>query len=338
MRKAVRKKTLFLEFALGDLRKKKEAFAFLFLFAIYWGFCSASHFWGGFCPPGRPLLPVQWILAVFAAGALAWGQGKMAVPVRRTLILLSFAVLGLSISNPRLLYHENLSFRSAQKGLASNLLTSLSNSFIDWTKFVPSLSADSGPNWMALIAWILVIAGITVVFLIRKKPTATKANFRPSSHLIIVFFLSLAFLGYFFFDIHLEKSFSFENKDFLVFPQDDNNLSQELDGFWTWGKSKCNLLLFSTRPAKEIAFTLSSPVGGRTTIKVGWERKIVQRKKDYEGENSVSLPAPPGFPWRGGYLYWIHIQETAGFRPFRIERKNTDNRYLGVFVRINVQD
>ena len=45
-------------------QKKKESLMLLAVFSAY-GIFSAYYYWGGFCPPGRSLIPVLWILALF---------------------------------------------------------------------------------------------------------------------------------------------------------------------------------------------------------------------------------------------------------------------------------
>jgi len=51
-------------------KKRREAFLLLAAMAGYWIF-SANYYWGGYCPPGRPIIPVLWIWGLFLAIALA---------------------------------------------------------------------------------------------------------------------------------------------------------------------------------------------------------------------------------------------------------------------------
>ncbi|MGB8952008.1 MAG: hypothetical protein WCC06_05000 [Candidatus Aminicenantales bacterium] len=189
----------------------------LAVFAVFLAFFSVNRFWGGHAPPGRHLISVFWILAVFLAPVFQV-KNKAVALLRRIFLALSFLIVFACLQNPWLLFHENISNRASEIGLSSNLLTSLSNTFIDFRKVVPSLAHQPSVPWLTLTAWTAGIALVTAFVLKRKIPEVRKKRRFPLvPHLILVFSLSVLFLSYVFFNIHLERGAVFPSPNFQVF-------------------------------------------------------------------------------------------------------------------------
>jgi hypothetical protein len=320
-------------------RLRKDAVPFLFLSGLWWVFlATSSDFWGGFSPPGRPLLAVQWVLALYVLAALTWSQGKIPLILRRILIFLSVVAALICLQNPRLLYHENLAGIPGEQGLYSNLLASFSNSLIDWTKFVPSLSNRIAVyrHWRPLIFWIPAILVLTFIFLKKHKTRTQKPSFSLAFHLAYVLALCIVFMGYAFWNVHLDRAFIFEDKGYTLLFQDENHFGKELDGFWTKGENKTILFIQVPNRLTEISLGFSSPVPGGVTARVGREKTAVVLKKKTALSTAIKIPSPVGFPWKGGYLYLIQIRADRGFTPSKLDGRSTDGRSLGVFVTIEV--
>jgi hypothetical protein len=319
------------------VKKKKRSFLpLLGILILYGGFCSLIYYWGGYCPPGRTLLPVLWIMALFMAGALAWGKNRYSVSVQRALLFLSLGIVFICAKEPRLLYHETLSVIGNPSGAYSNLLTSLSNNIVNLRIFMPSLINKDHIVWTPLIFWLFALSLICFLFL--KKETRTtpdKGDLKRS--VLAVFLCSSFFLAYSFFDIHLDKAHVFADKPYTLYFQDTNNYGQELEGFWTRGRLASDVLVKTQTRVSKIRMSLSSPVPGKTTIRVGREKKTVHRDQKEGLGQTLFFTSPVGFPWRGGYLYSIRIKEEGGFRPYRLDPEIQDNRLLGIFVEIAVE-
>lgn len=318
-------------------KKKKETFFLLFIFSLYWAFCSLGYYWGGYCPPGRTLLPVLWIMALLMAYAFAKNRNRKSIIITKILILLSFLMTLIFANNPKLLYHENLSFSWSQNGIFSNFLTSISNFFIDFKKVVPTLASKENFSWIPLILWIFVATIITFTFLNKKKTRGQiKSVIKINTHLTYVLILSMSIITYMFFNIHLDDKHFYKNRTYQLYFQDKNNYGKELDGFWTKGKSTTEVLVKSLGRASEISLSLSSRVGGKTIIQVGRFKRTINLNKGNRLKKTVTFPSPVGFPWKGEYLYYIKIKEDKGFIPNKLDSRIKDNRFLGVFIQTEV--
>lgn len=321
---------------LSITRKKRQAFPFFGILFLYWGFCSLTYYWGGYCPPGRTLLPVLWIMALFMAGALAWGEKRCSVSVKRVLLFLSLGITFICAKAPRLLYQEDLSVTGYPGGPYSNLLTSLSNSVVNIRILVPSLIYKDHIIWAPLIFWLLALVLICIVFL--KKETKTTLTFRElRKPVLAVFLFSALLIAYTFFDIHLESGHVYAEKPYTLYFQDANNFGQELKGFWTRGQMASEVLVKTDIRASEIRVKLSSPAPGKAEIRVGRAKQSASRGHIEGQEKTLTFQSPVGFPWKGGYLYCIRVKEDHGFHPYRLDPKVQDNRFLGVYVEIDVE-
>jgi hypothetical protein len=321
---------------LSIAHKKRQSLPPLGIFLLYWSFCSMSYYWGGYCPPGRTLLPVMCILALFLAGAMAWGKNRYSIAVQRALLFLSLGIVFLCAREPRILYHEALSTRGIPSGTFSNLLKSLSNSIVNLQVAAPSLINITNVLWTPLIFWFVALALICMVFLKKEKKTIP-AFMDLKKPVLAVFLFSTLLLAYTFFDIHLDRAHTFKNKTYTLYFQDSNNYGQELEGFWTRGRLASEVLLETNAGASEIRVRLSSPVPGKATIRVGREKQSVSRGRTEGQEKTLAFTSPVGFQWKDGYLYSIRVKEGIGFHPHRLDPRVQDNRFLGVFVRIDVE-
>jgi hypothetical protein len=315
-------------------QKRKESLLLLAVFSVY-GVFSAYYYWGGFCPPGRPLIPILWILALFLVVALQQNRTRIRDAIIRATAGLSFLVAWVALRNPWILYHEDISSDYTGKALGSNLFRMISNSFVDFQKWIPYFFRTDPVNLIPLIFWTACTILIVAIYITKNEKKETRSfSTKLGIQTMIVFFVSLLVLTYIFFDIHLERKEVYQSQDTTLYFQDDNNYGKELEGFWTKGKSQTSVLLASQRPAEAIRITIHGLVEGRTTIRVGPAEKKIRRSKTQGLGGEVSFSGPVGFRLGKDYLYMITISDTSGFYPYRLDKSAQDNRYLGVFVKI----
>ena len=315
-------------------KKKKESWLLMTIFFAY-GMFSAYYYWGGYCPPGRPLIPVLWISALFLAVSLDENRTRIRDVIIRVSTALSFLFAWVALKNPWILYHEDISSDYSGKAIGSNFLHSISNTFIDFQKMIPSFFRTETVNPIPLIFWTTFMILLVVIYITKdKKREARFISIKMGKQTVIVFFLSLILLIYIFFDIHLEQKEIYEGQNYALYFQDDNNYGKELQGFWTKGERQTSVILSSDQPMAVIRMTLHGLNEGMTTIQVGPAEKKISRKKRNGLEGKVSFPAPIGFRLGKDYLYTITISDSSGFYPYRLDKTVKDNRYLGVFVKI----
>jgi len=321
-------------------RFRKETLLLAGLFAVFWAFCSLNYFyWGGYCPPGRPLLPVQWVLALFMAGALAFSRNRASLVGRDILVAIGFFIGAVFIRNPGLLFLESLGSPDASLalGMGSPLLAEFNNLFIDWRTIVPSLSTPLHENadWIPLLIWIPAVLGIAALFLLSRKSKSPEAPL-PSlrAHLCGWALLSVFLIGNAALNIGPEKGLILKDQGYEVIAQDKNAYPAELGGFWVRGKSKAALIIRTADPAARFSLSLSSPIAGKTTVRLARETKQAERKSGAGLEQSIVFSSPRGFAWKGSHLYRLQVEEKSGFYPWRINRDSRDSRFLGVFVKV----
>jgi len=315
-------------------KKKKESLLLLAIFFAY-GMFSAYYYWGGYCPPGRPLIPVLWMLTLLLSVSLGENRTRVRASIIRVSTALSFLVVWMAIKNPWILYHEDISSDYGGKAIGSNLLRTISNTFIDFQKWVPSFVRTDRVNSIPLIFWTTFIILVIAAYIVKDKKLEPRAvSIKLGSQTVIVFLLSLILLTYVFFDIHLEKKEVYEGQIYALYFQDGNNFGKELDGFWTKGRRKTSIILASERQVAAIRMTLNGLVEGTTTIQVGPSEKKISHNKRNGFEGKVSFPDPTGFRLGKDYLYTITISDGSGFYPYRLDKTTKDSRYLGVFVKI----
>jgi hypothetical protein len=315
-------------------KKRKESLMVLAIFLAY-GMFSAYYYWGGYCPPARPLIPVLWILALFTAFSLAQNRTGIRSAVIHVSTALSFLVVWAGLKNPWILYNEDISSDYTGKVIGSGLFQSISNVFIDFQKWVPTFVRAEKVNPFPVIFWTAVIALTVAAYIVYgKKQESRTGSLIGGIRTAVVLLLSLLLLTYVFFDISLDKKEIYEDLDYALYFQDQNNFGKELDGFWTKGERKTSVILATDQPAESIRLTLISPLQSITMVQVGPDKKkIVRRKKDgFQGH--LYFPHPVGFHLGNEYLYTITISDSSGFYPFRLDRTAKDSRYLGVFVTI----
>ncbi|MBN1224947.1 MAG: hypothetical protein JXB23_16985 [Candidatus Aminicenantes bacterium] len=316
-------------------QKKKEALYLVLVFSVF-GIFSAYYYWGGYCPPGRPMIPVIWILALFTGFSLTASRNRFRSIVMSATVASSFFVVWMALKNPWLLYHDNTASGLYDEATASNLLLVLSNTFIDFEKMFPLISLEA-IRWIPLIVWMIGAIVISLIFI--KKAGKTKpesASLSIAGHLSVVICLSLLVLTYAFFDIRLDRKDAYQEQSCEIFFQDANHYGHELGGFWTKGKRETSVLLQSPHPLPHIEVSLTGRIKGTTEIRVGRFRKTIDRTKENDFRGAVAFSSSKGFPMHNNYLHSITIKDSSGFVPFKLDRKEQDNRYLGVFVAITI--
>ena len=316
-------------------KRKRETVLLLIAMTVYWIF-SSNYYWGGYCPPGRPVIPLIWIFGLFLAIVFTEKQSRFRIAVISAGLVLSAGMVWAALRNPWILYQEQYGSELGGEFLYSKLSRALSNSFVQFHNLMPSLRELVVLNWLTLIIWIIVICAIVVIF-IKKRGGATRTLLlRMTAHLCFVFLLSLLLFTYVFFDIHLGNKVVFPDQNYELYFQDDNNFGKEVGGFWTKGKRTTSVILKSPEPLSNIEVSLTSSAGGITSMQVGGVRKKVTRTKSTGYSTNVVFSSIRGFPFQQGYLYTITIGDSSGFVPFQLDRNVRDNRFLGVFVRFKI--
>ncbi len=324
-------------FILLRRKHKHDAFFLGLLLLIFWAFVSWSNVLSAYCPPGRHMLSIFWILALFAASALGQDHSRLGAVIKSIGIALSFVVVFLTLRDPRLLYHSPNILFEYKKAIYSQLLASLSNTFVDLRGLIPSFYDPKKIDWIPLAAWIIFTVLLAFIFLKKGKVQDQPQPLHSLVfHVSYVSVISVLVLVYIFFNIQLDDPVVFKEQDCVLYFQNENHYGKELDGFWTKGGQKASVLLYSADRLSSITVDLSSEISGTTSLSVDRFKSKVNRGRDRYHTASQTFLKPTGFPWKGGYFYAIDVYDSHEFVPFQRDRSVRDNRHLGVFVRIAV--
>lgn len=312
----------------------------VFLGAIllgFWLLISWSNVLGGYCPPGRHLLSLFWMVGVFVTAALVQGRTRLRSVLSAGGISLGFAIVFLTLRDPRLLYHGPNILLHFEKSIYSQLFTSLSNSFVDFRHLAPSFFDPDRFDWIPLVLWLIVTAFVTFVYLKKARDGGPERPLlRFGWHLGLVWGLAALSVVYLFFNVQVRNGTPYSAQGYELYFQDDHHFGQELGGFWTKGGQTAAVLLYSRKRLSSLTVKLSSEVAGISTLKVDRFRRRIKRYTGPGFSSSCTFEQPTGFPWKNGYLYSLEVYEPHGFVPFQLDDTVRDNRYLGVFVQVSV--
>jgi len=315
--------------------KRGLAWTALLILGLYTAFFSINRFWSGYAPPGRHFVPILWVLALFLAAAFVI-RGNLVRWITAALLGLSFFIAAAAVINPWLLYHEGLASRGSPIDPSSKLLDSLSNSFVNFRKWAPSLVGQTSIDWRPALAWIG--AAVLIVFCVlrsRKTVPSRRLNAAGAGSLIVILGLSVAFLGYSFFDVHIDRGFPLGTSNCRLYFQDENSFGMEAGGFWTKGNGRTEILIAAPTRLARIDVSLSSSVP--IPVEIQFEKSRIQKIIGSRGE-MITLSSSPGIRLRRMTFYALKIISRGGFAPHRQDPASTDGRFLGVFVQLNFPD
>ncbi len=318
-------------------KKRREALLIMIVLGVYVLF-SAGFYWGGFCPPPRPLIPVLPIWGLFLAAALAEKPSPFRSITITLCASLSFLVVWAALRNPWILYPERHANLLGGEILFARLWRNLSSFFVPVHTWLPSLTWEGTLSWLPIIFWLAAMVLVTWLFILK---TADRKSQPVSFNLIgstcMVWVLSTLVLLYAFFDIQLDDKVVFPAEKYELYFQDTNHFGEEVGGFWTRGSLPATIVLKSAQPLSAIQLLLTSSVAGEATVQVGMSQKLVRRTIKAGLSRETAFNSVKGFFMQKGYFYTITIKDSTGFVPFRLDENIRDNRNLGVFVQIKTR-
>lgn len=319
-------------------RFKKEGFAFLLVAGTTWAFCTLTNFRGGYSPPGRSLLPIVPLLALFVSAAMAWAKNRAALHLFRILAILGILMVLLSLVQPQLFFHEGLSSASWNRDTQAHLLTHFSNAGIDFSRWVPNLIYLPKFSWITLCLWLAAVIGLSLAVLKKEPaPTSDRPARSMAGHMFWVLAFSVLLTAYHSINVHLDRRHSLTGPGYTAYFQDDNVYDGERGGFWTRGNCRTEVVVHSTARVNRLRLELSSRVPIRTLLKIGSTTIPVRLSAHDQFSTMLSISHHRGIPWENGTLYLLRFEIVNGFVPARVDQKSTDLRNLGLFVRIASQ-
>jgi hypothetical protein len=317
-------------------RNQRAAVPLLVLCAVYWMQTAIVRIWGGYCPPGRLMLPILWGPALFMTAAFAAEKSRLRYAILAGATGLAFAAAFAGLSDPRLLYNENILTALSGTGAFNKLLASLSNSTIDFRRWVPSFANAEALKAPATAVWLFAAAAAAFVFARNGKGDGRPYRpFSPWAHAAVVLGLSLAVAGAAFFNVKIDIGSRADGVEILF--QDGNTHGTEPGGFWTRGERGATVLIRASRRLSRISVALTSPIPGQTNVRAGMAERTVVRAGRNQPPATADFDAPVGFRRGDGYLYSLRVEDSGSFVPHLLDRQSVDGRTLGVFVSVSAR-
>ncbi len=313
--------------------RRKTLILLVALLIPHWALISFAQVWGGYCPPGRLILPAFWVLAVFMGVAFASVRGRADRTVVTGVVILGFLGALAGLANPGLLNNEHHFMVPEARFVYGRLPAALSNSVVDLKNWIPSFSSWAVLKMPALYAWLAAAAILTGMFVRRRKAGGDPpARFRPATVRTAVIGTAALAVALAFFNARLGDPLPVSGSKLTFYFQDGNTHGLESGGFWTADGRETCVLVRSPERLQSLDVTLSSPMRGKSRVLAGMSEARAERREAMGPPMTVTFPRPVGFPWKGGWLYSLRVRDNAGFRPNRLYRDSTDGRDLGVFV------
>lgn len=317
---------------------RRRAVPLAVIFACFWVLVALTQRESGNCPPGRPLLSVFWILALFLSASFAQPVSRIMACIRRVLTAVTLFMPILALSDPWLLYPGSASLLQKTVSGRADLWDSVSTHFIHIRAWMPALTGPGGTGGFPLIVWLSLLAAVTLLLFFKsKEPGRPAPAVSTAKRTLSVFALSLLIIGYRFFDVRLERPAAIPGSGYKLFFQDSNSYAPETGGFWTRGGHPAELFLQTDIPLTGLSLELWSPSPGRTDLQVGRQRTRIERRAGDTSPYTARFSTPAGFRLKGSFLYRVRIEAHEGFVPGERDGRFEDSRNLGVFVKIGTR-
>lgn len=271
--------------------------------AVHLGLYSYTNYLGGFCPPGRPTLPLLPLLAPFLAiGMERWRNG-----FSKTLILIGTWVLSTATLLTGPLFFHSMIY--SEERAISNLSVFLGR----LTDYLPVLTVPGvyETRNILIVFTILLLALLTA-------GVRTPRIWSPAFAVSLAFGLALAYSA----TPHVIQSA--RSGDLTIEFLDAADAYVEEEGMWLRGSCAGRMRIVSERPIDEISFRVRAEGALRLQV-------IGGASESARGETVISLPLDS----RAGQPPYEALLEYAvegGFRPSERDPSSHDRRWLGAFL------
>ncbi len=272
--------------------------------AIHLGLYTYTNYLGGYCPPGRPLLPLLPLLAwPLAIGIESWRNRYTRSVLLGAAILLCIGAM----EAPSYFLHDLIYSDLRQ---ITNFSALLDGPDLRPTDYLPVLTVPGIIEWRNLV---LVTGVLALLLLTAHLQTRRLISDLAAAGTILALVVWLAAVPKVFQRARLGPL----ELEFL----DGAPAFVEERGIWLRGSSSGRFRLVADRPIRGISFEVRN--GAALVLKDG-DREY---RPDSPGRLRLEVRSD-GQP--GGRLYSFRV--TGGFRPSSSDPRSKDHRWLGVFI------
>lgn len=281
---------------------KRKLAAMIFPAAVHLGLYTYTNYLGGYCPPGRPLLPLLPLLAwPLASGIKSWRNRYSRSTVVGAAILLCIAAM----ETPAFFLHDLIYADIRQ---ITNFSTLVDGPVLRLTDYLPVLTVPGIIEWRNLI---LVTGVLALLLLTARLQTKRLISDLAAAGTVLALVVWIAAEPKVFQRARLGPV----ELEFL----DGAPAFVEEQGIWLRGSSSGRFRLITDRPTRGISCEVGN---GAALVVTDGDREY---RLDSPGRLRLEV-GPDGQP------NLLSFRVMGGFRPSSRDPRSKDHRWLGVFL------
>lgn len=313
-------------------QQRRPGLALLAIIAAHFGIYAWHNNWGGYCPPNRQAISV--IPLLLAPLAFGFDRAKHTWPKLLAVLcsLVGWRFTLTLLNNERWLY---MTMNPDQIGGGATW-------FYNWSpldsniliKFFPLLMGPE-KRWIPSIIWTILF-GVLI---------ASISYFRPKHQIKLNdntgWVIRSAFYGYLCaalvclviviwvppHTILFQSGVGWIEK---VYSIDGSIAGNTGDGFWITGGTEGRLIVSASSSDKRMKYRLKSLTPNQAKIITGKASQEIDLVSDHWAHDSIKIG--PWKRWSGKRMALVSVNVKTGIRPFQIDDKIKDNRFLGAYV------
>jgi hypothetical protein len=288
-------------------RSKKDLIAFLFIsvpFLFNYAFLTHRQ---GFCPQGRVLTPLSWILIVFVGYFFVYNRKKVYSYLFSIGCFVSFIIAVLLLFHPSFLYQSTTHIHTFRAGDLFLFLSSLNFSI---PGFLPSFIKINNLSYVPNYIWIGLIVVFILGYVFKKDLFSSKKIKAAPVFTILAFIFLFWWLALYPRAVLINpQKADFPTGEKLTFYSLSRLVEMQKPGKFRISQDNRNYQFYFTswREIKELEVGFQSS-RGEHSIECRYFDRVFFEGRTTEEENSVALTGLPFYSYRNTHLYRLDIQ------------------------------
>jgi len=288
-------------------RSKKDLIALLFIsvpFLLNYAFLTHRQ---GFCPQGRILTPLSWILIVFVGYFFVYNRKKVYSCLFSIGCAASFCIAVLLLFHPSFLYQSTTHIHTFRAGDLFLFLSSL-NFYVPG--FLPSFIKINNLSYVPNYVWLGLILVFLLGYIIKKDRFFSKKIDAAPVFTILGFVFLFCWLALYprAVLIHPQKA-DFLTGEKLTFYSLSRLVEMQRPGEFRISQDNRNYQFYFTswREIKQLKIEFRS-LRGEHSVECRYFDRVFFKGRTTEQEKSVALTELPFYSYRNTHLYRVDIQ------------------------------
>ncbi len=313
-------------------QQRRPALVLLATIGAHFGIYAWHNNWGGYCPPNRQAISVIPLLLVPIAFGFDMAKHKWPKLLAVLYSLIGWRFTLTLLNNERWLY---MTMNPDQIGGGATW-------FYNWSplesdiliKFFPLLMGPE-KRWISSIVWTIIFGVLIASISYFRSNHQTKLNdntgwvIRSASYAYLcAALICLAIVIWI--PPHTVLSKSGAGWIEKVYSIDGSIAGNTGDGFWITGGTEGQLIVATSSPQKRMKYRIKSLTANQARMITGKSSQNLDLAPEHWVFESIKIG--PWKRWGGKRMASVSVNIETGIRPFQIDGKSIDNRFLGAYV------